>query len=53
MRRNYSEIKMVAKYFKYLRMSNLGPPDKSGKEWYFKPRKNLQTKLNLAAFKGG
>ena len=42
MRRKYSEVKIVVKYFKYLKISDLRPPDKSGREEYFK-KKNLQT----------
>lgn len=51
MRRKYSEVKIVVKYFKYLKISDLRPPDKSGREEYFK--KKIYKQLKLAAFRGG
>lgn len=43
MRRIYSEVKIVVEYFKHLNISDLRPPDKNGREGYFKKKNNLQT----------
>ena len=42
MRRKYSEVKIAVKYFKHLKISDLRPPGKIGREEYFE-KNNLQT----------
>ena len=52
MRRIYSEVKIVVEYFKHLKISDLRPPDKNGRERYLK-KKITCKQLKLTAFRGG
>lgn len=53
MRRIYSEVKIVVEYFKHLNISDLRPPDKNGREGYFKKKIITCKQLKLTAFRGG
>lgn len=50
-RRKYNEITRIMKYFRYFKMSDPRPLDKSGKN--FKTRNYVPTELKSAAFRGG
>lgn len=51
MRRKYSEVKIVVKYFKHVKISDLRPPGKIDRGEYFK--KLIYKQVKLTDFRDG